>query len=125
VTTKDTPNDHHHHRTRRTYHRTRHGRAGDRGNRARAVTQLELEPPGPILVDQWDSPLDWGDFHQPTRITMIDGAVRGEHFAVIEQAPDARIFLSEAELQRAITALSVALVAMRGFDPGAEEAEAA
>lgn len=89
-------------------------------------TVRELDAPGGIIVDQWLTPLDWGDdLSMVTKITLLDGGGPGEHFVSLEQAPDARVFLSVDEVQRAITALSVALIAMRGFDPQADEAEAA
>ena len=75
-----------------------------------------LPPPGGVLIDAWDTPPDWGAFAQPTRITIITGGGPGEALVMIEQVPDARVFLGEAELQRGITALSVGVAAMRGLD---------
>lgn len=86
------------------------------------IPARELEPPGGILLDAWQTPLDWGNFEMVTKISMVDGAVPGEAFVLFEQAPGAQIYLAPDEIQRSIKALSLALVAMRGFDPGAEEA---
>jgi len=46
-------------------------------------------------------------------------------FVAIEQGPDARVFLAEHEIQRVITALSLALTAMQSLDPLADSQEAA
>ena len=81
---------------------------------------VALSPPGGVLIDAWKTPPDWGDWAQPTRISIIAGGGPGEAFVVIEQAPDARVVLSEDEIQRVIAALSVGLAAMRGYESPAE-----
>ncbi len=85
---------------------------------AAAAPAPALQPVGGILLDAWVTAIDFGvEMSMPTRVSMVSGAGHGEAFAVIEQAPDARIFLGEDEIQRVIAALSVALAAMRGFNP--------
>jgi len=41
---------------------------------------IALPPPNGTLIDQWQSPLDWGWFDLPTKISLITGGGPDEHF---------------------------------------------